>query len=107
MDIERARQLAKDETTAPEILQELATSEDYLTRQSVAANPNTPTEILLKLGVEFPEELLNNPIFDLLLLENPNLIKDIPIETLRSLIKYDNVTESFIVECAERESECK
>ena len=105
MDIEQARQLAKGETTAPEVLAQLATNEDRETRRSVAENPNTPTGILLKLGAEFPEELLNNPIFDLLLLEKPNLIEDIPIKTLRNLIKQDNVPESFIIECAERESD--
>ena len=61
MDIEQTRQLAKDETTSPKILAQLATNEDYETRQSVAANPNTPTDILLNLGAEFPEELLDNP----------------------------------------------
>ena len=32
MDIEQTRQLAKDETTSPEKLKELATNEDYETR---------------------------------------------------------------------------
>ena len=105
MDVEGIRQQAQDENTAPEILAKLATSKDKLTRQYVAGNPNTPSETLLSLGAEFPRELLNNPIFDLLLLENPNLISEIPITTLRSLIKQDNVPESFIVECAERESD--
>ncbi|MEM7593543.1 MAG: hypothetical protein AAF383_18855 [Cyanobacteria bacterium P01_A01_bin.83] len=105
MDIEKTRKQAQDENTAPEILDELVTSEDYLTRKYVAGNPNTPTQTLLNSGEEFPRELLNNPIFDLLVLENPNLISDIPIKTLRSLIKQNNVPESFIVECAERESD--
>lgn len=105
MNIEQIRQQAQDENTAPEILAELAKSEDQSTRQYVAGNPNTPTQTLLNLGEEFPRELLDNPIFDLLLLENPNLIFEIPIATLRSLIKQDNIPESFIVECAERESD--
>jgi hypothetical protein len=105
MSIETIRKQAKDENSPPELLGELAKSKDYMTRQYVIANPNTPTATLLNLGAEFPRELLNNPIFDLLLLENPNLISDIPIATLRSLIKQDNVPKSFIVECAERESD--
>ncbi|MDJ0746371.1 MAG: hypothetical protein QNJ32_23820 [Xenococcaceae cyanobacterium MO_167.B27] len=71
MNIEQARQLAKDETTSPEILAELARSEDYQTRQRVAENPNTPTKVLLKICREFPSELMNNPVVPLLLLENP------------------------------------
>ena len=105
MSIEQERQQAQDENTAPEILAKLANSEDKITRQCVASNPNTPTEILLNLGAEFPQELLNNSIFDLLLLENSNLISEISITTLRSLIKQDDVPKSFIIECAERESD--
>lgn len=105
MNIENIRQQAQDENTSPEILAELANSEDKLTRQYVASNPNISQETLFNLGVEFPKELLENPIFDLLLLENPNLISEIPIKTLRSLIKQDNVPKSFIIECAEKESD--
>ena len=71
MNIEEARQQARDENTAPEILIELSKSEDSQTRQYVAGNPNTPVGILEKLGDEFPDEITANPIFDLLFLENP------------------------------------
>ena len=71
MDVEQIRQQAQDENTAPEILAELANSEDKLTRQYVTSNPNTPIETLENLGKEFPDEITANPIFDLLLLENP------------------------------------
>lgn len=73
MDIEQARQISQDETTPPRILSQLAKSEDYITRQNVAANPNTSTEILLNLGGEFPSEVMSNPIIPLLLLENPHI----------------------------------
>ena len=66
MDIEEARQLAQDETTAPEILAELAKSQDYRTRQNVAKNPNTPKEILLNICIEFPSEVMNNPVISTL-----------------------------------------
>lgn len=100
--VELATIVAQNANTEPELLIELATSEDFIIRQNVAANPNTPIKTLFSLGAEFPKELLNNPILNLLLLENPNLISEIPIATLRSLIKQDNVPELFIVECAER-----
>ena len=74
MNIEAVRQQAKDETTAAEILLDLvARSDDYLTRQYVAANPNTPTEVLLYISLEFPQEVMDNPVVPLLLLENTNL----------------------------------
>ena len=74
MSIEEERKLAQNDNTSSEILTELAKSEDLQTRQYVTANANTTTEILLGLGAEFPEELFNNPVFDLLILENPDFI---------------------------------
>ena len=74
MDIQQARQLAQDETTAPDKLTELARHNDLLTRQYVAGNPNTPTETLLNICFEFPNEVTNNPVIPLLLLEDPYLL---------------------------------
>ena len=95
-NFELTRNVASDPCTAPDVLGELGGSSDRITRQNVALNPNTPTEVLLKLGAEFPEELLENPIFSLLLLENPNLVGQIPYDTLVSLFKYETVPDSFI-----------
>ena len=74
MDLEIGRQLAKDETTASEVLVNLAKNEDYTIRQYVAANPNTPIEVLLSICFEFPVEVINNPIIPLLILENPDCL---------------------------------
>ena len=74
MDIEQTRKLAQDENTAIDILSDLAKNEDYTTRQYVAANPNTPIEVLLSICFEFPIEVINNPIIPLLILENPDCL---------------------------------
>ena len=66
MDIEEARLLAEDETTEPEILAELAKSQDYQTRKNVAKNTNTPKEVLLHICMEFPSEVMNNPVISTL-----------------------------------------
>ena len=84
---------AKLETTSGDRLKELATSDDAAIRKAVANNPNTPTNILWQLGSEFPDQLLVNPVFDLLLLENPNLCGDMPDRTLESLLS--RATGSF------------
>ncbi len=94
--IDLARLVANNPCAAPELLRELGKSSDVITRRHVAANPNTPTQVLLELGGEFPEELLNNLIFPLLLLEKPNLVEDIPLTTLRNLLKYEQVPLSFL-----------
>lgn len=99
-NVELTRQVAKNPTTLPELLQALATSSDATTRFHVAANPNTPTDVLLNLGSEFPEALLDNPIFSLLSLENPNLVHEIPLTTLRSLLQCETVPVSFLEQAA-------
>ena len=102
MNVERIRQQAQDENTAPETLAELAKSEDYLTRQGVAGNPNTPTKILLDLGAEFPRELFNNPIFDLLLIEDINFVNKIPLPTLRSILRQQDVPQYILEQACNR-----
>jgi CHAT domain-containing protein/uncharacterized protein HemY len=93
---ELAQLVAKNPIAPSELLQELSESNDAITRQNVAANPNTPTEVLLNLGSEFPEQLLNNPLFSLLWLENPNLLDEMPRTTVLSLFKHESVSVFFL-----------
>lgn len=95
-NLEQARVVAEDISTDPELLQELAHSQDIATRIAVAANPNTPADALLILGAEFPTQLVENPVFSLLLLENPNLVAEIPLPTLRSILRLDNVPQIIL-----------
>jgi pentose-5-phosphate-3-epimerase len=88
--------VAKNPSAPSELLQELSNSGDVITRQNVVANPNTPTEVLLNLGSEFPEQLLNNPSFFLLWLENPNLLDEMPQTTLLSIFKQESVPISLL-----------
>ena len=91
-----AREVATNPNASPELLQELAKHRDKKIRQNVAANPNTPTQVLIKLGETFPEKVLENPVFPLLLLENPNFLEEMPQETLLELLKCPTVPESFL-----------
>jgi len=104
---ERLRELAKinpaiaslvanNPNASPELLTKLADSEEDFIRKNVAANPNTPKEVLWKLGEEFPEEVLENAVFPLLLLENPNLLEEIPQKTMASFLKCPTVPISFM-----------
>ena len=74
-------------------LRELALSDDAAIRKAVASNPNTPTDILWKLADRFPRQLLENPVFELLILENPCFFGNIPDRTLKSLLRF--APESF------------
>jgi hypothetical protein len=88
--------VANNPNATPEILTELADREEDFIRKNVAANPNTPTEVLWKLGEEFPQEVLENAVFPLLLLENPNLLEEIPQKTMTSFLKCAVVPISFM-----------
>lgn len=83
--------VAQNENAAPTLLVELAARGDRRTREKVASNPNTPPDKLFELGTQFPRQLLDNPVFGLLLLENPNLAEEMSVETLRSLVTQAEV----------------
>lgn len=91
-----AREITQNPNTSPELLREWANSSDGIVRKNIAANPNTPPEVLWELGEKFPQEILNNPIFSLLLLEKPNLVEEIPYSTLKMILKEDSVPISFL-----------
>lgn len=101
ISIELARLVANNPSTPPELLQELATSNDKAIRKGVVSNPNTPVDLLLKLGKDFPKQLLNNPILSLLFLENPNLLNEIPLPTLLKMLKQKKVPVFFLEWAAE------
>ncbi|MEG4320446.1 MULTISPECIES: HEAT repeat domain-containing protein [unclassified Microcoleus] len=101
-----AQVVANNPSAPANLLRELSVSSDATIRAHVAANPNTPTEVLLELGSEFPEQLLGNPIFSLLLLENPNLVEQIPLTTLRSILCVESVP-GFFLEWAATHSDSK
>lgn len=94
---ERARQMASDANTAPDILTELATNGDRQTCALVVSNPNTPIKVLYKLGAEFPDEFLENPIWLLLSLENPEYVQTFPLDLLKLLLSRESVPAHFLV----------
>lgn len=91
--------VAKNPYTPADLLRKLADSDNAIACKNIAANPNTPTDVLLKLGAKFPQQLLNNPVFFLVLLENPNLVNEMPILTLLGILKQERVP-AFLFEQA-------
>jgi hypothetical protein len=89
-------EIAIDPNTSPELLRKIATAADGELQQLLASNPNTPTDILWQLGVDFPEAILNNPVFKLLQLEQLHLAAEIPHSTLTSLLQCEGVPRSFM-----------
>jgi hypothetical protein len=98
--VELARLVASNTIAPPELLEKLSRRRDIVIRQNVASNPNTSTEVLFKLGKKFPEQFLKNPIFPLLLLENPNFLNNAPLSTLESLLEYTSQPPEKNIETA-------
>lgn len=101
-DINQARIVAAEPTTNPEILRELALFDDEKTREAVVSNANSPPEVLVQLGEQFPSQFLDNPVFPLLLLENPNFIRELPLNTLRSILTQENCPEYILEQAADK-----
>jgi len=88
--------LAAHPNATSETLTKLAKSGDRQTRRAVAMNPQTPKHILLKLAPTFPGEFFLNPVFDLLLLEDPNLLGELPVTVIKNILKRSDCPESFL-----------
>ncbi|MDJ0581252.1 hypothetical protein [Crocosphaera sp.] len=69
---ELAHLVAQNVNCSPETLTQLAENANENILKTLVSNPSTPTEILIKLGVKLPQELVKNSIIDLWLLEDDN-----------------------------------
>jgi len=87
---------AKNPRTPPERLRVLASQASPEVRRAVAGNPNTPEEVLLRLAVHFPEEVLGNPVLELLLLVNPNWLAEIPAYARGRLLGHPQAPPHFL-----------
>lgn len=103
-NIKLARLVAKNPNATPDLLKDLASSEDYLTRAGVTRNPNTPKNILLTLAYEFPQEFLGNSVIDLFLIEQPNFYTEIPFWTLVNLLKQKNLPQWILLGAASHDN---
>ncbi len=80
-------QEAQDPNTSPERLRELCKESKTSICQVIAANPNIPMDVLFQLFAKYPIQIFNNPVFDLLLLENPLLLD----ELYKKLKKHNSI----------------
>ncbi|MBD2690405.1 hypothetical protein [Anabaena catenula] len=92
--------LASADDTSVVVLEQLSSHPQPEVREAVAKNPNTPTKVLLKLGKEFPDAITANPVFNVLLLENPES------HFVRlSLARSTTTSEEMIAQLSEIEDE--
>jgi hypothetical protein len=86
--------IACDPTTPPEILLDLIRRTHSKTiRRLIAGNPNTPIHILTRLTSEFPQAVIENPVFALIELANPDSISEM---NMYEILKSQYVPESII-----------
>ena len=90
------RLLAAHPNATGEMLGQLAHATDRLTRRAVAMNPQAPKDVLLKLAPTFAGEFFTNPVFDLLLLEDPNLLDALPVTVIKNILKRTDCPESIM-----------
>ena len=99
------RLLAKHPRASSKLLEKLSHSSDQATRRAVAGNPNTPPQIYVRLGQQFPKEFLANPMLDLLLMENPALMVEVPETMLIRLLKQADCPQSLLAWAAGHDHE--
>lgn len=90
------RVIALNTNACPELLVRLARSSDKQTLRNVVLNPQTPTVILIELAPRFPGEFFLNPVFDLLLMENPSLLFELPGGVLKNILKRPDCPYSLL-----------
>ena len=103
--IDLARLVAANTGASEELLLELARHSDEGVRRRIASNPSAPAKAAMDTGSQFPEDLLNNPSFDLYILAEPNLLQGIGASALRSLLKREACPESFFAYAASQDNE--
>ena len=95
---------ALDPGTPAETLRFLAKREEC--RAAVAANPNTPVEVLLRLAMAFPREVAGNVGFMLAVMTEPERLDELEASThtLAALCRVPGVPEA-VLELGMRSSE--
>lgn len=90
------RKIAQHPNASPATLALLAASKDRATRREVARNAGTSKDVLLALAPAFPSEFLLNPAFDLLLLEDPQLLARLPVTAVKTILSQPDCPEVIL-----------
>lgn len=99
------RLLAKHPNASAESLERLSHSSDRTTRRNVVLNANASKAVLLRLAPQFPGDFFRNPVFDWLLLEDPDLLFGLGQGVLKTILKRADCPQSFQSWAAARGSE--
>ena len=89
-------ELALDPGTQAHLLRQLVRAQDKRIQAAVAGNPNVPLDLLWTLSGEFPGEVLRNPCFELLSLEDPLWLEKPPARAVAELTNHPEAPEWFL-----------
>jgi hypothetical protein len=88
--------VAANPNTPPDVLEQLGSDRQAAVRRAVAQNPNAPPSLLLELAREFPHEFLANPIIPLLNLTQPEFIKKASPQAWLQLLRCEEVPRLWL-----------
>jgi protein phosphatase len=82
---------ARDPRCPPATIRALVPIDDRQINAALAANPNTPIDVLIKLAASCPGELLANPALEVLELEEPGALSRLSFHAVLRLIEHPEV----------------
>jgi hypothetical protein len=83
--------IAANPETDPKTLERLSKSKIKFIVEAVAGNPNTPIQVLWEIIKYFPYQVVNNPVFELIILEDPNWITGISRKDLIEIMEKPSI----------------
>lgn len=95
-DVTLARLVVGNPSASAQLLEDLSKSKDLQTRKIITSHAGTPARVLRVLGGMFPEQLLENPIFDFLLLEDPAFFEGMNVSRLANFVKKNTCSIEII-----------
>lgn len=66
--------------------------------KTITENPNTPIWLLIELGADYPQQMLNNLTFNALRQQDPNFIAKMPARTINSLLQLEKAPSWILAE---------
>lgn len=88
--------IAQHQEVAGSTLKKLARSRSRPVLRNVVLNPVSPKDVLVALAPKFPREFFANPVFPLLLLEEPDLFSKLPITVIKAILKSSDCPVSIM-----------
>ena len=91
------RLIASSKLSNADTLKKLSRSADDLTRECVAGNSNITVEIINYLADEYPRVILLNSAFDIMVMEDPDILKKIYESTFAKILEQKECPQFIVV----------